>query len=174
MDLTKKHTTRKHQSSAESDGEDANVTIDEIIQGCTEKSPLIKLIKTVYSSITCSICQEIMLMPFMLQCGHTYCYNCVKEWTANQRKCPECRTNIKRLPILNLKLREVVDSFLESVVKIRPDFKKILKNLEKRLTADYRIDSKNDYLFNGIFHDLMEVVIDRADGVARCSRCHWE
>ena len=36
----------------------------------------------------------IVLQPMMLNCMHTFCRYCIKEWKKNSHTCPVCRTYI--------------------------------------------------------------------------------
>lgn len=38
----------------------------------------------------------------------------------------------------------------------------------------YKLDIEKQNLFKGVFKNTGQAVIDDADGVARCSNCHWE
>jgi len=43
----------------------------------------------------CSICQEKMKNPIILQCKHIFCEECVSEWFEREKTCPLCRAVIK-------------------------------------------------------------------------------
>lgn len=44
----------------------------------------------------CAICcEELMLKPVSLQCGHSFCMDCIKEWTRNCKSCPTCRSALE-------------------------------------------------------------------------------
>jgi hypothetical protein len=53
----------------------------------------------------CAICMDDTYTdPLRLrECGHTYCYECIKHWHTSRHgsaKCPTCRTDIQRNPAL--------------------------------------------------------------------------
>ena len=53
----------------------------------------------------CAICMDDTYTdPLRLrECGHTYCYGCIKHWHTSRHgsaKCPTCRTDIQRNPAL--------------------------------------------------------------------------
>ncbi len=42
----------------------------------------------------CSICDDIFRNPIRLKsCGHTYCLNCILQWSRHNLNCPLCRVN---------------------------------------------------------------------------------
>ena len=49
---------------------------------------------------SCTICQEIFINPSVTNCGHTFCYQCIKKWRRQKRKqaqCPLCRERIRKI-----------------------------------------------------------------------------
>src|SRR5690349_19366955 len=40
----------------------------------------------------CTICQEVFFEPKRLNCGHTFCSTCIKQWRQKNSQCPICRT----------------------------------------------------------------------------------
>ena len=46
-------------------------------------------------SMYCSICQESVLNSVKIDCGHSYCKECILEYTKLGRECPNCRKEIK-------------------------------------------------------------------------------
>lgn len=133
-----------------------------------EEDVLKKLLHSMSSSIACTICQEIMFTPFILNCGHSFCYNCLKEWFKNRQECPLCRAKLKRPPQVNLTLRDIVNGFTTIL-----DSAQVNKSKEM-LLKDYENDVSEHNLFHRTFNNLIETTLDRSDGVPRCSRCLWE
>ncbi|XP_029108917.1 uncharacterized protein LOC108925171 isoform X3 [Scleropages formosus] len=66
--------------------------------------------------LCCSICIEIFKEPVILKCNHSFCGSCLQDCWKNKssRECPECKQKCsKDEPILNQRLKEVADLFLQ-------------------------------------------------------------
>lgn len=50
-------------------------------------------------NLQCCICNDVFNNPTRLGCGHTYCYNCIKEWMDKSKICPTCRDTINKSEI---------------------------------------------------------------------------
>ncbi|XP_052002474.1 zinc-binding protein A33 [Xyrauchen texanus] len=63
---------------------------------------------------TCPVCYDIFKNPVLLQCGHSVCGDCVKQYwrTKGSRECPLCRKRCTRNPPVNLALRSLCETFL--------------------------------------------------------------
>ncbi|KAK9054983.1 hypothetical protein SSX86_026062 [Deinandra increscens subsp. villosa] len=48
----------------------------------------------------CTICQEKLRSPIVLQCKHIFCEECVSEWFDRERTCPLCRALAKPADII--------------------------------------------------------------------------
>ena len=135
-----------------------------------------QLLQDILSTIQCPICQEPMSIPFLLpECGHTFCYSCIKAWLQRSLTCPMCRKEVPKKPILDVKLRKIFTQIVSTIIKGSPDRKAALDAFIEEQSEDYRKDVENGQpLFRDIFSDVSEAVVDMSDGVPRCSVCHWE
>lgn len=60
-------------------------------------------------TITCSVCFELFTDPYIYQCTHTFCRDCITP-LGKSIQCPICRTNIDTSNgILNRAIRNAVD-----------------------------------------------------------------
>ena len=130
---------------------------------------------------------ETLCNPHMLiDCGHSFCFECIHSWLTNNKNCPACRTDVLRPPTLNLVLCDQIEVYIEK-----------LGDLEKNLLFKR---SKGDPLVY-LYYNLRELIStrvletfrllkdpwktlfpeptlipieDEEDGVIRCPYCHWE
>ncbi len=135
-----------------------------------------QLLQDILSTMQCPICQDPMSIPFMLpECGHTFCYSCIKAWLERSLTCPMCRREVPKKPVLDVKLRKIFAQIVCAITKGSPDRKSALDKFIKEQAEDYEKDMKKGQpLFCDIFSDVSEAIVDMSDGVPRCSVCHWE
>ena len=53
------------------------------------------------SLIICRICIRPLYEPYTIECGHTFCYSCLRQWFDRDRTkktCPDCRADVVRQP----------------------------------------------------------------------------
>ncbi|XP_067015286.2 uncharacterized protein [Anabrus simplex] len=72
--------------------------------------------------LNCSICFELFVSPVTLNCSHTFCQFCIKEWRKYEVNCPLCRKYItseaRALNIDNL-IEEIMPNFPEEMKRKR-------------------------------------------------------
>lgn len=56
----------------------------------------------------CPICFEYFHSSVTLPCSHTFCGLCVSSWFRSSLSCPQCRTDVKSLPVHNRALDDLV------------------------------------------------------------------
>ncbi len=135
--------------------------------------------------VTCKVCDRLLYEPYALACGHTYCYQCLRQWFENNKSkktCPDCRMKVTQIPTPSYVLRELVLIFV-SRNELLPDgettdeHKKWSKEEADLVAADRAsTDVKTGGLFKGMFNGRRAwgPMRDAADGVDRCPECHWE
>jgi hypothetical protein len=47
--------------------------------------------------MTCSICLSNCVDKITTTCNHTFCRQCISQWTTNNNTCPNCRTTINKV-----------------------------------------------------------------------------
>ncbi|KIW72016.1 hypothetical protein PV04_00240 [Phialophora macrospora] len=138
----------------------------------------------------CKICIKPFYEPFILPCGHTYCYSCLASWfgggTGRRSKstCPDCRANVRVEPSPNYLLRDLVHMFIGRAELLPED-----ETVQEHQTAKdeeavlLAADRAGPGLFKGAFLGLGHArvarnwrggILDPEDNVWRCPNCHWE
>ncbi|KAI9209045.1 uncharacterized protein BJ171DRAFT_577402 [Polychytrium aggregatum] len=123
------------------------------------------------SWLVCAICLEIMVAPHTIECGHSFCFGCIRSWLqrGERKRCPTCRGHIEQKPVPTLLLRHHIDSIIQSL----PDGPKGKSKKEhyKRL-LDVSDEMRDPW--GTIFAAQTQAVLDHDDGVRRCGSCGWE
>ncbi|KAM9757998.1 uncharacterized protein ACNS7B_005121 [Menidia menidia] len=66
--------------------------------------------------LSCTLCHEVFRDPVDLECGHSFCKDCLKEWWSAKpiHKCPLCKEiSLLKEPRCNLELKKQCQTFLE-------------------------------------------------------------
>jgi hypothetical protein len=138
----------------------------------------------------CQICIKPFYEPFILSCGHTYCYTCLTNWIGGdgprrkkKKSCPDCRAKITTQPSPNYVLRDLVHMLINRA-ELLPEDESLIEHIEgKEAEAKALSDDRNGPgLFKGVFaksslldrHDWRLGILDASDGVRRCPACNWE
>lgn len=127
------------------------------------------------TSLECTVCSEIMHVPFVLACGHSFCYECLNAWFENKVNCPTCRLDLEQVPVVNIHLKDISKFLTEIIIESTEDIDEKKRLIKHRDTAyeTYEYDSRHKRLFGEAFNSSI-TLIDRSDGVPRCGNCHWE
>jgi hypothetical protein len=135
----------------------------------------------------CKICIKPIYEPFILACGHTYCYSCLANWFGVRgrkriKNCPDCRAEVKLQPSPNYLLRDLVHMFIGRAELLPED--ETVQEHEKAKEEEALLlaaDRTGPGLFKGAFlthgHTIFSWdrgILDPEDGVIRCPECHWE
>ncbi|KAJ9090975.1 hypothetical protein QFC19_009321 [Naganishia cerealis] len=149
-------------------------SLDEYLRIWDDMDPkmLVGIIAQAQRTVECAVCSEIMHVPFLASCGHSFCYGCLCSWFTNKVNCPTCRQNLEHPPILNVQLQEISHSISDGLIALGKDAATI-KDQRDEATASYKHDSTRKKLFGDAFESAL-TLIDRSDGVPRCGNCHWE
>ncbi|KAF2149791.1 hypothetical protein K461DRAFT_296214 [Myriangium duriaei CBS 260.36] len=136
-------------------------------------------------TLTCKICEKLFYEPFVLSCGHTYCYRCLSTWFSSARKtsCPQCRVKVVQLPAPSYVVKEMVAIFVARP-ELLPDGETVEDHETwKREEAEFFMSERDNTdaveggLFRGMFKSKRhpaQALVDPSDNVSRCPRCHWE
>ncbi|XP_037101437.1 E3 ubiquitin-protein ligase rnf8 isoform X2 [Syngnathus acus] len=76
---------------------------------------------TLENELQCIICSELLIEAVTLNCAHSFCCYCIKQWRKKKEECPICRQAIKSQTHC-LALNNFIDSMVENLsldMKIR-------------------------------------------------------
>lgn len=130
----------------------------------------------ILSTLECVICLEIMHVPFLCSCGHSFCYGCLNSWFKTKLNCPTCRTDLDEPPTLNIQLRDISKAMTDLYIDSLEDgeVRKSLKDLRLEHELEYETAKQTRKMLFGSSFQLVPTIIDTSDGVSRCGNCHWE
>lgn len=136
----------------------------------------------------CKICIKPFYEPFILQCGHTYCYSCLASWfdgakgRKSKKNCPDCRAKVKVQPSPNYLLRDLAHMFI-SRTELLPEDETVEEHQQAKEdeAGQLAADRAGPGLFKGAFKRQYsprlrwgQGIMDPEDNVMRCPECHWE
>ncbi|KAG2185764.1 hypothetical protein INT43_002199 [Umbelopsis isabellina] len=110
---------------------------------------------------------ELFSEPHTVDCGHTFCYQCLKQWLEIRKQCPTCRKTLTRRPMLSFTVQHQVEIYLAHLAP-----KSESENYRKRVeTAKDTTDR-----WENIFHKERKTTYleDIEDDTRRCPSCNWE
>lgn len=132
------------------------------------------MLAKIAESVECSVCSDIMIVPVISSCGHSFCYECCTSWFENKATCPTCRHELEAPPTLNVQLKEISSHLVDTLIDHGDDSEKQeLINRRDTNNQQYQDDAKNGILYGETFKNVLTIV-DKSDGVPRCGNCHWE
>jgi len=102
-----------------------------------------------------------------VECGHSFCYRCLKDWVQISKSCPSCRTKLLRRPTFSFSLSDQVDQSVERLAE--PERTTIQKRIKDEMSRIKRAE-ENGELWEGSFKPLSlegfgNIIFDRDDGV---------
>lgn len=133
-------------------------TIEKDIEKNNEKLKNLTDRITELNTKMCAICMYDIENPFMLECTHSYCAQCIVRWISNNMKCPECRNTINTEKIISV-MKEITTTENEisnqnSGNKIMDKIDTLLSIIEKNPSGKYLLFSKYDSGFYGLMREL--------------------
>lgn len=102
------------------------------------------------NQLQCSICNEIFVFPSAVNCGHTYCEECIEGWKKKtfNATCPICRAEVIMTSpnqILDGFIEKFIDNFFpEDSKKARAELVKDRKNQKEARLKDQETKVNTD------------------------------
>lgn len=118
-------------------------------------------------AIGCVVCNCIMVEPYALRCGHTFCGKCLQSWTrerAENSTCPTCRAPIESKPVFCLALRQLA---LVVIASYNADL-----DTTEKIPGESLELSESPSFFNNNTTGIP--IFDSEDQIYRCPHCSHE
>jgi hypothetical protein len=61
------------------------------------------------SELLCAICQELFVEARTIECGHSFCGQCIECWLRKSDTCPTCRAPVSNPPVRSMCLDRAVE-----------------------------------------------------------------
>jgi len=119
------------------------------------------------AALQCNVCVDYFSSPYTIECGHTFCYECLHAWLEIHMSCPTCRTKVERRPTLSYSIREQVMASVSRLPEAeRKEAMAKLKEGEEHWKAKQRHgDPWRDTFMLHVIGKTGSIIMDREDGV---------
>lgn len=155
-DITNKEIEKDYVNSLNIPNESKQIRIRTIEKDIEKNNEKLKNLRERISELNnkmCSICMYDIDNPFMLECTHSYCAQCIVRWISNNMNCPECRSHINPDKIVSI-MNGVVDKPDEVVNKIMDKTDTLLNIIQNNPQGKYLLFSKYDSGFLKLMNSL--------------------
>lgn len=126
--------------------------------------PATSSLEPVLNLLHCTICLDLLALPAILKCGHTFCSPCLHSHLSLSRKwCPTCRAHVSAAPVPNMALQDILHAALPHVEPAHS------AEIESRATAFRALETPWSFLGGS-----QQPILDLEDGVLRCPTCLFE
>ena len=98
----------EHPSEASTSGLPVPVPID--VDNSDSDDDAFSLLELADTHLQCPICMEVFIVPTTINCGHTFCQECIQDWKKH-KVCPYCRTRIKVMVTSNAMDQFITEMF---------------------------------------------------------------
>ncbi len=90
--------------------------------------------------VQCLVCNSPFVEPVSLECGHSFCFHCIKHWIAGKEHDCECRNCVKKCPKCRAPIDKSFRTYIESIVALREATKSIVECAgDDEEKEDYRV-----------------------------------
>lgn len=91
--------------------------------------------------VRCHICKELLKIPVLTPCGHTFCSLCIREYLTREPKCPLCLSELRES---NLRSEFLVSEIIESYRSVRDALLESLKKDQRSTREESLIELTDD------------------------------
>ncbi|KAF1815480.1 hypothetical protein P152DRAFT_455193 [Eremomyces bilateralis CBS 781.70] len=140
--------------------------------------------ESIRSIASCKICARLLYEPYIISCGHTFCYSCLCTWFSNNKHnktCPDCRAAVHEMPAPAYLLKELITVMISRTELLPSSEKDEHERWQKEEAEAVQKDKNNTNpqhggLFKGAFKRRFgtDAYHDDEDNVDRCPACHHE
>ncbi|KAF2842893.1 hypothetical protein M501DRAFT_1012279 [Patellaria atrata CBS 101060] len=189
IEIRKARTSSKDSLTAKMPKKQDEVVKPDKNEEVLDHQSLLKVYKSSFDSlrslITCKICDRLLYEPYVISCGHVYCYSCLCQWFVTNKKkktCPDCRAHIIDPPAPSYLTREITQNLIARAELLPPgesaeQHTTWHKEEQDQIQQDKNnTDKRTGGLFKGVFRNTrkLRVFVDEEDTVDRCPYCMWE
>ncbi|EFX72095.1 hypothetical protein DAPPUDRAFT_326474 [Daphnia pulex] len=121
------------------------------------------------NELQCGICSELMVFATSLNCMHTFCQHCVREWKKNKVECPICRAPITTEG-RNLLVDNMIDAMVSSLSEETKNRRKELVIQRQELVKRASIEQNNTLENIRTFQHVTLGAVDGGRGAGRPRR----
>ncbi|KAI8816713.1 uncharacterized protein EV422DRAFT_581244 [Fimicolochytrium jonesii] len=129
--------------------------------------------------LACPVCTDYFVLPFTLDCGHVFCYECLDQWFAHldvdgsEPKCPTCRERIVSRPRKDRVLARLVEECVEK--KTDADSLRICLRIETSSATLEKLSHPFPNFLWPVFHRSSEGNLTQLNNGSceRCGQDYW-
>ncbi|XP_026097055.1 E3 ubiquitin-protein ligase rnf8-like isoform X1 [Carassius auratus] len=110
-----KHAREGFKEVLQAKDKELEVTKEEKEKAKAQKEEVVtQMTEVLESELQCSICSELFIEAVTLNCAHSFCQHCIREWRKRKDKCPMCWQNITS-QTRSLVLDNCIDRMVENL-----------------------------------------------------------
>ncbi|GAV48948.1 hypothetical protein ZYGR_0N03530 [Zygosaccharomyces rouxii] len=91
--------------------------------------------------VRCHICKDLLKIPVLTPCSHTFCSLCIREYLTREPKCPLCLSELRES---NLRSEFLVNEIIESYRSVRDELLESLKEDQRNNAENSLIELTDD------------------------------
>ncbi|XP_067274348.1 E3 ubiquitin-protein ligase rnf8 isoform X2 [Pseudorasbora parva] len=110
-----KHAREGFKEALQAKDKELEVTKEEKEKAKAQKEEVVtQMTEVLESELQCSICSELFIEAVTLNCAHSFCQHCIREWRKRKDKCPMCWQTITS-QTRSLVLDNCIDRMVENL-----------------------------------------------------------